>query len=128
MFLGTINQTTSVANTNIPIATQFNTNRKIVNNTTNNTIELRKAGIYNIDGWLTLFGVAGDIDVNVYADGTLRDTITATTASATDYVTVPIVDAVRAVIANYPQVAEVSIQVGTAGVTLAGLIRVEYLQ
>lgn len=128
MFLGNINQVASVANQNIPINTLISTNRKIVNNNTSNTLELRKVGIYNIDGWLTVSGVAGNIDVEVWADGVLRDSISATTTETTDFVTIPIVDAIKAVTANYPEVANISIRVDASGYTLAGLIRVEYLQ
>lgn len=128
MFLGTITQTTSVADTNIPITTVMNTNRKVVNNTTSNVLDIRKQGIYNIDGWLELYGATGDVDVNIVADGNILRSETVTLATATTYVVVPIADAVKCVLASYPQVANISIQVGTSGLTLSGLIRVEYLQ
>lgn len=128
MFLGNFSVANSVANENIPINTLISTNRKIVNNKTTNTLELRKAGIYNIDGWMTVSGDTGTIDVQVWADGSLRDGIAVTTTADDQLITVPIVDAVRAVIANYPEVADISLRVGTSGYTLDGVIRVEYLQ
>lgn len=128
MFLGNFDVANSVANSNIPIKTLTSTNRKIVNNTTANVLELRKPGVYNIDGWVTVSGPAGNVDINIIADNVLRDTIVASISADNEFVTIPIVDAVRAVIDRYPQVADVSIQVGTSGLTLSGLIRVEYLQ
>lgn len=128
MFLGNFDVANSVANSNIPIKTLTATNRKIVNNTTANVLELREAGIYNVDGWVTASGPAGTVDINIIADGVLRDTIVGTISADNDFITLPIVDAVRAVIDRYPQVADISLQVGTSGLTLSGLIRVEYLQ
>lgn len=128
MFLGNFSVANSVANENIPIKTLISTNRKIVNNSTSNVLELRKAGIYNIDGWITISGDTGTVDVQIWADNSLRDSIVVTTTADDQFVTVPIVDAVRAVIANYPEVADISIRVGTSGYTLDGVIRIEYLQ
>lgn len=39
--------------------------------------------------------------------------------------TVPIVDAIRTVLAQYPNVANVGLQIDTAGVTVSGTLRVE---
>lgn len=128
MFLGNFDVANSVANTNIPIKTLTSTNRKITNNTTSNVLELRKAGVYNVDGWATISGPAGVVELNIFADNVLRDTITGSISADNEFITLPIVDAVRAVIDRYPQVANISIQVGTGGLTLSGLIRVEYLQ
>lgn len=128
MFLGNFSVANSVANQNIPINTLISTNRKIVNNKTSNVLELRKAGIYNIDGWMTVSGDTGTVDVQVWADNELRDSITATTTADDQFITVPIVDAVRCVIDAYPQVANISLRVGTSGFTLDGVIRVEFLQ
>lgn len=128
MFLGNFSVANSVANENIPIRTLISTNRKIVNNTSVNVLELRKAGIYNIDGWITVSGATGTVDVQVWADSELRDSIAVTTTADDQLVTAPIVDAVRAVLSRYPDVADISLRVGTSGYTLDGVIRVEYLQ
>lgn len=128
MFFGNFSVANSVANENIPINTLISTNRKIVNNTNANVLEIRKAGIYNIDGWMTVSGDTGTVDVQVWADDKLRDSIVVTTTADDQFITVPIVDAVRAVIANYPDVANISLRVGTSGYTLDGVIRLEYLQ
>lgn len=128
MFLGNFDVANSVANSNIPIKTLTATNRKIVNNTQTNVLELREAGIYNIDGWVTASGETGTVELNIFADGKLRDTIVGPISADNEFVTLPIVDAVRAVIDRYPSVADISLQVGTGGLTLSGLIRVEYLQ
>lgn len=127
MFFGTIEQATTVASANIPITTELATNRKVVNNTTTNTLEIRKQGIYNVDGYLSMSGVQGDIDVNIIADGDLRRTVSVSLPSATAYATVPIVDAIRVVLAEYPQVANIAIRVDTSGLSVFGAIRVEQL-
>lgn len=128
MFLGNFSVANSEANANIAINTLIATNRKVVNDTATNTLKLTKAGIYNIDGWVTLSGDTGTFAVLIFADGSLRDSIAVTTTADDQFVTVPIVDAVRAVLASYPEVADISLRVDTGGLTLDGVIRVEYLQ
>lgn len=128
MFLGNFSVANSVANENIPIRTLISTNRKIVNNTNSNVLELRKPGIYNLDGWMTISGDTGTVDVQIWADNSLRDSIAVTTTADDQFVTVPIVDAIRAAIANYPEVANISLRVDANGYTLDGLVRLEYLQ
>lgn len=128
MFLGNFNVANSVENENIPINTLISTNRKVVNNTSSNVLELRKPGIYNIDGWMTVSGATGTVEIQVWEDDTFRDAIAVTTTSDDQLITVPIVDAVRAVIARYPETARIYLRVDESGFTLAGVIRVEYLQ
>lgn len=128
MFVGTIENVTSVANQNIPIRTELNTNRKVVNNTTANVLEIRKPGIYKVDGYMQILGVAGDVDINILHDGVLARELTVTLASATDVKLVPIVDAFRCINAQYPNVGNISIQTDTAGLTIDGLVSVEYIQ
>ncbi|MBQ0035596.1 MAG: hypothetical protein KBT35_01625 [Firmicutes bacterium] len=128
MFVGVIENATSVANTNIPIRTELSTNRKIVNNTTSNIIEIRKPGIYKVDGYLQLIGIEGDVDVTILHDSSPVRTLTVTLASATTVVVVPLDDAFRCIAAQYPNVGNISIRLDTAGVTVDGLISVEYIQ
>lgn len=128
MFLGNFNVANSVENENIPINTLISTNRKVVNNTSSNVLELRKPGIYNIDGWMTVSGATGTVEIQVWEDDTFRDSIAVTTTSDDQLITVPIVDAVRAVISRYPETARIYLRVDESGFTLAGVIRVEYLQ
>lgn len=128
MFLGNFNVANSVENENIPINTLISTNRKVVNNTSSNVLELRKPGIYNIDGWMTVSGATGTVEIQVWEDDTFRDAIAVTTTSDDQLITVPIVDAVRAVISRYPETARIYLRVDESGFTLAGVIRVEYLQ
>lgn len=127
-FVGTIENVTSVANQNIPIITELSTNRKVVNNTAANILEIRKPGIYKVDGYLQLLGVAGDIDINILHDGLPARELTVTSASATAVTLVPLVDAFRCITAQYPNVGNISIQTDTAGVTIDGLVTVEYIQ
>lgn len=128
MFLGTIESVTSVVNQNIPIRTELSTNRKVVNNTIDNTIDIRKAGIYKVGGYIQFLGATGDVDINIMHDGQLARELTVTSASATAVNIVPLVDAFRCVIAEYPNIGNISIQTDTAGLTIDGLVSVEYLQ
>ena len=123
MFLGRVTGWTSVVGQYIPFQTVKNTNSKITNS--NGILSLRKGGLWDIDAALTLSGVAGNVIVSVLADGVATgETVTATT-TADGFVTVPIVDAIRTVLAQYPNVANVGLQIDTAGVTVSGTLRVE---
>lgn len=128
MFLGNFTVANSVANQNIPINTLISTNRKIVNNTTSDVLELRQAGIYNIDGWITITGNATTGSVDLYEDEEYRDSIAFTISNDGENVTVPIVDAVRAIISKCPETANISLRVSEGGLSLVGVVRVEYLQ
>ncbi len=128
MFLGNFSVANSVANENIPLTTLITTNRKIVNNTSDDVIELRQAGIYNIDGWITITGTATTGSVDLYEDENYRDSIAFTISADNAPVTVPIVDAVRAIISKYPETANISLRVSEGGLSLVGVLRVEYLQ
>lgn len=123
MFLGRVTGWTSVVDQYIPFQTVKNTNSKITNS--NGLLSLRTGGLWDIDAALTLSGVAGNVVVSVLADGVATGaTVTATTTVA-GFVTVPIVDAIRTVLAQYPNVANVGLQIDTAGVTVSGTLRVE---
>ena len=100
----------------------------MVNNTASNVLEIRKPGIYKVDGYLQLLGVAGDVDINIMHDGVVARELTVTVASATAVTLVPLVDAFRCITAQYPNVGNISIQTNTAGLTIDGLISVEYIQ
>jgi len=126
MFVGTIENYTSVVGQNIPIATELSTNRKVVN--ANGVLEIRKPGIYKVDGYIQVLGATGDIDINILHDGVVAREITVTLASATDVKVVPLVDAFRCIKAQYPNVGSISIQTDTAGLTIDGLVSVEYVQ
>lgn len=127
MFLGRVNNYTSVANQPIPFATVLNTNDKIANNL--GVISLRKGGIWNVDASITVTGVVGDIVATLYADGVATNAAqTASLGATTDFATIPLSEAVRTVLASYPDVANISIGLGTAGLTVNGSLRVEYLQ
>ena len=119
MFLGRVTGWTSVVGQYIPFQTVKNTNSKITNS--NGLLSLRTGGLWDIDAALTLSGVAGNVVVSVLADGVA----TGTTVTAAGFVTVPIVDAIRTVLAQYPNVANVGLQIDTAGVTVSGTLRVE---
>lgn len=123
MFLGRVLDWTSVLNTPIPFLTVKNTNGKISNNS--GTISLNTSGIWNIDASIVMTGVADTVNVSVLADGVATGAFAEATLTATGYTTVPIVDAVKTVLASYPNVAKISLQLDTAGVTVSGTIRIE---
>lgn len=101
----------------------------MVNNTGVNILEIRKPGIYKVDGYLQIIGGTGDVDINILHDGIPAREITVTLGTAaTNVVVVPLDDAFRCINAQYPNVGSISIQVGTAGLTVDGLVSVEYIQ
>ena len=127
MFVGTITNWTSVINTDIPFATELNTNNKITN--TNGTIRLRRGGYWNVDASLTLTGVADAVIVSLYADGQEKVTTYAeATVTADGFTTVSITDAIRTVLTQTDSLATIALRIDTAGVTVNGKIRVEYVQ
>lgn len=128
MFLGRVDYTPSVVNTNIPIDVEFNTNNKIGFRSTANEITLRKTGLYNVDGALMVTGAAGDVGITLIADGDEKMTFGATLANADDVQTIPIVDAFRVISEAYPSIATLALQTDIAGLTITGTIRVEYVQ
>lgn len=123
MFLGRVTNWVSVVGQNIPFQTVRNTNAKTVNN--NGNVLLRASGLWNIDAAITLTGVAGNVIVSVYADGVATGATAEATTTADGFVTVPITDAVRTVLAQYPNVADIGLRVDTAGVTVSGTLRIE---
>ena len=67
-------------------------------------------------------------NINILHDGLPARELTVTLARATDVKLVPLVDAFRCINAQYPNVGNISIQLDTAGVTIDGLVSVEYIQ
>lgn len=123
MYLGRVTGWISVVGQYIPFQTVKNTNSKITNS--NGLLSLRTGGLWDIDAALTLSGVAGNVVVSVLADGVATGTTVTATTTAAGFVTVPVVDAIRTVLAQYPNVANVGLQIDTAGVTVSGTLRVE---
>lgn len=128
MFAGRIENVTSVANQNIPIITELSTNRKVINNTISNVIEIRKPGIYKADGYLQVLGTTGDVSFYIMHDTEQAREITVTLASATAVSVIPLDDVFRCVFSQYPNIGSISIQTDTAGLTIDGFISVEYIQ
>lgn len=128
MFVGSVTNWTSVVGTDIPFVTELNTNRKISNN--NGAIRLRTNGFWNVDASLTLSGVTGEVIVSLFADGVEKPTTYAETTLTTDVLeaNVSIVDGIKTILDQNPDIATVSLRVDTPGVTVNGKIRVEYVQ
>lgn len=125
MFLGRVTNWTSVVGQDIPFQTVRNTNTKILNN--NGTLNITRAGIWNIDANITLTGVDDDVIVSVYADGVETGSYAEASVTAAGFQNVSIIDAVRTVLVNAPDTATIGLRVDTAGVTVSGTIRVEYV-
>lgn len=128
MFLGNVTNYTNVVGTDIPFTTELNTNTKVRNSA--GEISLLDRGLWDIDASIILTGVAGDITVQLFVDGVAKPTTiaVATLDAAADFATVPITDTVRTIFASYPDVANISLRVDTAGVIVSGKIRVEYVK
>ena len=127
MFVGTVTNWVSVVGQNIPFATELNTNNTIKN--TGGLIRLKRGGYWNVDVSLTLTGVADDVIVSLFADGEEKVTTYAeATVTAAGFTTVSLTDAIRTVLSDNFDFANIAIRVDTAGVTVNGKIRVEYVQ
>lgn len=127
MFVGTISNWTSVVGQNIPFVTELNSNNKISND--NGTINLKTNGYWNVDASLTLSGASGEIIVSLFADGVEKTTTFAETTLQDDiFMHVSLTDGIKTILTQYPKVANIGLRVDTAGVTVSGKIRVEYVQ
>lgn len=123
MFLGRVNDYVTVANTAIPFVTAINSNARTSNSVGN--VSIRRPGYYLVDADLTITGVAGDVVATIFADGVATQaTATATLTAATDFANLSITDAVRVAIAQFPDVATISVVLDTAGVVVDGSLRV----
>lgn len=123
MFLGRVTNWTSVVGTDIPFLTELNTNTKTRN--TSGSVSIFERGLWNVDASIELTGVAGNIVVDLLTDGTVRDSRTVTLANATDVENVSFADALRVIFAQFPETANVSMRVDTAGVIVNGKLRIE---
>ena len=123
MFLGRVTNYTNVVGADIPFLTELNTNAKTRNS--GGEIAILERGLWNIDASIELTGVAGDIEVQLLADGVVRDTRSASLTDATDFQSVSFADAIRVIFAQYPDTADISMRVDTDGVIVNGKIRIE---
>lgn len=128
MFLGNVTNWTSVVGQNIPFTTVLNTNNRTKND--NGLISFKRSGYYNIDCALNLVG-AGEVIVSVIKDGVEDPTTYAETEITTDVAdgNVAIVDAIKVVLnRNIDDLATIALRVDTAGITVSGKLRIEYVQ
>lgn len=127
MFVGTVTNWVSVVGQNIPFVTELNTNNTIKNNS--GLLRLKRAGYWNVDASMTLTGVADDVIVSLFADGEEKVTTYAeATVTAAGFTTVSLTDAIRTILAEASDFATIALRIDTAGVTVNGKIRVEYVQ
>lgn len=123
MFLGRVTNWTSVVGTDIPFLTELNTNTKTRN--ASGVVSILERGLWNIDASIEVTGVAGDIEIQLLADGVVRDTRSTSLTDATDFGVVSFDDAIRVIFAQYPDTATISMRVDTAGVVVNGKLRIE---
>lgn len=123
MFLGRVTNWTSAVGTDIPFATELNTNAKTRN--ASGVVSILESGLWNIDASIEVTGIVGNIGIELLADGVVRDIRTTTLDVATDIQSVSFVDAIRVIYAQFPETADISMRVGTAGVTVNGKLRLE---
>lgn len=127
MFVGTVTNWVSVLGQNIPFATELNTNTTIKNN--GGLISLKRDGYWNVDASMTLTGVADDVIVSLFADGQEKVTTYAeASVTAAGFTTISLTDAIRTVLAETNNFATIALRIDTAGVTVNGKLRVEYVQ
>lgn len=125
MFLGNVTNWTAVVGADVPFTTELNTNGKIRNSA--GEISILERGLWDIDASLVVTGVVGTVTVQLFADGVAVPTTfaSATLDLATDFQTISLTDTIRTIFAQYPDVANISVRVDTAGVVVSGKIRVE---
>lgn len=127
MFLGTIANYTTVANTAIPFTTVINSNDKVINN--DGVLSVTRGGYFNIDSALTVTNTTdADVGISVYADGTKRTgSAQSVSIPAGDDVNVAIIDAIKVILQQQQSYATISIVPDTAGAVVNGTLRVEYV-
>lgn len=129
MFKGrVIPATAAVANTNIPFAVVWNTNRNTRYNQTSNVVEIGTAGYYDVKVMLTITGAATTpITANLVADGTLIQESAATTdiTATTGIETLVIVDTIRVNADSVNAFANIGVRLDGAATIEGGLITVE---
>ena len=123
MFLGRVTNYTNVVGTDIPFLTELNTNTKTRN--ASGVVSILESGLWNIDASIEVTGIVGNIVVELLADGVVRDTRTTTLDLATDIQSVSFTDAIRVIYAQFPDTADISMRVDTAGVIVNGKLRLE---
>lgn len=129
MFKGrVIPATAAVANTNIPFAVVWNTNRNTRYNQTSNVVEIGTAGYYDVKVMLTITGAATTpITANLVADGTLIEESAATTdiTATTGIETLVIVDTIKVNADSVNAFANIGVRLDGAATIEGGLITVE---
>lgn len=132
MFKGrVIPATAAVANTNIPFAVVWNTNRNTRYNQTSNVVEIGTAGYYDVKVMLTITGAATTpITANLVADGTLIEESAATTdiTVTTGIETLVIVDTIKVNADSVNAFANIGVRLDGAATIEGGLITVEKMR
>ena len=121
--------TAVTAGTDIPLNLIFNTNCNT--EMTNNRINLNKCGAYDIDAMFNITGVAaGNITLQMYNNGVaIPDAVAgATSAAATDLITLNVTDIVRAVRNNIGTEAALSFRLSASATVNNAIVTVERIQ
>lgn len=129
MYKGRIISATPItANTNIPFVTVWNTNNNTRYSETDNAVELRARGYYDVAVSMTLTNSAtSPIAIQLYANGTpIAETVSESDITATTGThTLTIVDTVRVRADLVNNFAEISVRATNDATVLTGLFTVE---
>ena len=129
MFKGTITTDTAVtANTNIPFNVVWNTNGNTAYNKTDNAVELRTSGFYDVI--VTVQATTGTsgatVTAQLYADGeAIPESASTEVLGGTTTSTFTLADTVRVLVDRYPNVADISVRFDTAMTVNSAVITVE---
>lgn len=129
MFKGTITANTAVtANTNIPFDIVWNTNGNTGYDKTDNSIELRTSGFYDVIATIqATTGTSGaTVTAQLYADGVaIPESGSTEVLGGTTESTFTLADTIRVINDRYPNVANISIRFNTAMTVNTAVITVE---
>lgn len=128
MFKGTVSGYTAIENTNIAFTPKIESNSKTGWKSTNNTIQIKKIGYFEVDAHLVMTGVsAGTITTSLMANGTSvaeAQSISMSTAT-TDSITVNVHDILKITQQVSNSFVELGLQLSSGATITSGLITVQ---
>ncbi len=129
MYKGKITTPTPVTNgVNIPFVLDMNTNTNTEYDNTDNTVDIRNVGFYNITSDLVVTGVAvGGISAQLYADGVAipEAVASATSGAVTDLITLSIKDVERVIANNLRTFTNLSVRLSADATISSGTFIIE---
>lgn len=128
MYKGVISNATAVANTNIGFSSAIVSNANTLWKSSNNTLQIRKGGYFEIDTQLAITGVtAGNITCALVVNGTaLTESQSIDTSSATtDAITLNVHDVLKINPQANNEYVEIGVQLSGGATVTSGLITVQ---